>query len=340
MYEQNSFMLLNLGRRELTYGAGVASGVEEWYKFTGPGLFKSNLEEDTDETEIKGSRYPTVSTLVSARTSGEFTFKMNLELLPFFLGLICGNLEKSGETPTFTHTIDSPGVAAVSPWSTALIQAQDRGATTSFKSYNGIVITALEFEISDAGAIEVKVTAKGDGSEVDASTTPPPDLVTALPGTRLFKEHISALSFGPSGSPVDLLATALLRKLSLKLDAGVTQKDSLVSGLYAGEVYYDGNGPVLTGELTVKGKLGDAFYNAVRLRTLETYSLTIQTGATASFNTAGNAVRIPADAGVTPDYDESGPILTIPLRFDYHTTDLRAFRFIVINGIETYLATA
>jgi len=339
MYEQNSFLLVNLGRRELTYGAGVAAGVDNWYKYMGPGLVKSDLVEDTDEEEITGARYPITSTLVSARTSGEFAFKLNLELMPFFLGLICGNLEKTGTATPWTHKVDSPAISAVSPWSTAMIQAHDRVTAASFKTYNGVVIPSLDFEISDGGPIEIKAAAKGDGSEIDASATSPPALASALAGTRLFKSHISTLTFGPSGSPTNLLTGQLLRKLSLKLEAGITQKDSLSSGLYAGEAHYDGNGPVLTGELVIKGKQGDAFFTAARTRAVQTFTLTIQIDADNSLSLEGNSVRIPADAGVTADYDESGPILTIPLRFDYNATDARAFRWTVINGIEDYLLT-
>lgn len=339
-YEQNSFMLLNLGRRELTYGAGVATGVDDWYKFMGPGLVKSDLVEDTDEVEINGARWPLASTLVSARTGGEFSFKMNLELLPFFLGQMCGNIETTGTEAPWSHVIDSPAITAVSPWSSALIQAHDRETTASFKTYNGIIITGFELEISDAGAIEVKVSAKGDGSEVDASSETPPTLATALAGTRLFKQHLSTLTLGPSGTPVDLLATQILRGLSLKLEAGVSQRDSLASGLYAGEAHYEGNSPLLTMELVIKGKLGDTIYDAVRARTPQVFAMTIQTDADNSFSVAGSALRIPADAGITPGYDESGPILTIPLRFDHDLTDVRAFRLTIINPIETYLASA
>jgi Phage tail tube protein len=340
MYEQNSFFLLNLGRREASYGAGVAAGVDDWYKFLGPGLFKSELTEDNDQDEINGARYPTESSLVSARTSGEVTFKMNIELLPFFLGMICGNIATSGSSDPYTHVIDSPGISVVSPWSTGLIQAHDRENTASIKGYNGVVVTSLEFEISDAGAIEVKVSLKGDGTETDQSAITPPSLAAALAGTRLLKKDISALTFGPSGGTVDLLSGQKLRKLSLKLEAGVSQKDSLSSGLYAGEANYDGNGPVLTGELVVKGRRGDDFYNAVRARTVETFAMTIQQGADDSFSIAGNSVRIPADAGVTPDYDESGPILTLPLRFDHNVSDARAFRATILNGVSAYLASS
>jgi len=340
MYEQNSFFLLNLGRREASYGAGVASGVDDWYKFMGPGLFKSELSEDNDQDEINGARYPTASSLVSARTSGDVSFKMNLELLPFFLGLMCGNISTSGSSDPYTHVIDSPAISAVSPWSTGVIQAHDRETAATIKGYNGVVVTILEFEINDAGAIEVKVGLKGDGTETDKSSETPPGLDTALGGTRLFKQHLSALTFGPSGGTTDLLSGQKLRSLSLKLEAGVSQKDSLSSGLYAGEANYDGNGPVLTGNLKVKGKRGDDFYNAVRSRTLETFAMTIQQGASDSFSVAGNAVRIPADAGVDVDYDESGPILDIPLRFDYNTDDDRAFRFTILNGISAYLASS
>lgn len=340
MYEQNSFFLMNLGRREATYGAGVAAGVDDWYKLMGPGLIKSETAEDTDEAEINGVRYPTASTLISARTSGEVSFKMSLELLPFFLGLICGNIATSGASAPYTHVIDSPAISAVSPWSTALIQAHDRETTSSIKGYNGVVVTSLEFEINDAGAIEVKVTLKGDGTETDQSAITPPDLATALSGTRLLKQHLYALTFGPSGSTTNLLTSQTLRKLSLKLDAGVSQKDSLSSGLYAGEANYDGIGPVLTGELVVKGKRGGDFYNALRSRTVETLAMTLRTDASNSFAVAGNSIRVPADAGVDCDYDESGPIITIPLRFDYNETDERAFRFTVLNAVSAYLASS
>ena len=340
MYHQNSFFLLNLGRREASYGAGVASGVDDWYKLMGPGLFKSDLQEDTDQDEINGARYPTASTLISARTSGDVSFKMNLELLPFFLGLMCGNIATSGAEDPYTHVIDSPGITAVAPWSTGVIQAHDRENVNSIKGYNGVVVTAMEFEISEAGAIEVKVTLKGDGTETDQSGVTPPTLTSALAGTRLFKQHISALTFGPSGGTTNLLSSQNLRKLSLKLEADVEQKDSLSSGLYAGEANYSGNGPVLTGELVVKGRRGDDFYNAVRARTVETLAMTIQQDASNSFQVAGNSVRIPADAGVECDFDESGPIITVPLRFDYNTTDERAFRFTVLNGVSAYLASS
>ena len=96
---------------------------------------------------------------------------------------------------------------------------------------------------------------------------------------------------------------------------------------------------MLTGELVIKGKQGDAFFTAARTRAVQTFTLTIQIDADNSLSLEGNSVRIPADAGVTADYDESGPILTIPLRFDYNATDARAFRWTVINGIEDYLLT-
>ena len=340
MYEQNSFLLLNLGRREASYGAGVASGVDDWYKFLGPGLIKSELQEDTDQDEVNGARYPTASSLISARTSGEVSQKMNLELLPFFLGLICGNIATTGAAAPYTHQVDSPGISAVAPWSTALIQAHDRENTASIKGYNGVVVTGLEFEISEAGAIEVKVSLKGDGTELDKSSTSLPSLASALGGTRLFKQHISALTFGPSGGTTNLLTSQALRKLSLKLEGDVEQKDSLTSGLYAGEANYSGNGPVLTGTLTVKGRRGDDFYNAARARTVETFAMTIQQDASNSFAIEGNSVRIPADQGVTADFDESGPILEIPLRFDYDTSDARAFRFTVLNSVSAYLASS
>lgn len=333
------FLLLNLGRRELTYGAGITP-LATWFKFLSEsGLVQPAITEDTDEGEITGTQYAISdeAETIQLATAGQFQHKLNVDLFVYWLGLLNGNIAQGGTSPAYTQTIKAPGSGLVSPWSFAGIQAHDRTETSSFHQYNGLVVNSCEFTIEDVGPINASADIQGDGSEVDASGTTPPTIASASKGNRVFKKD-TTLVLGPNGTES---VSSILRRLMVRQTGNIFMDRPIGSGLYVGAPYYpdEGASPALEMEIRLRGRKGDTYWGYWKNKTKLKLDLLIQRDANNSLRLQCNSVRL---IGENPlDRDEGGSVLNFGIRAEYVVADASPYIWTGTTGtFQTFLATS
>jgi len=334
--EQQIFLLLNLTRRESEYGTEITPR-SSWYQFNGPGLMQFNQEAYSDIEEINGTQYEKSSTVVKKMTKGTISFRISPELFPYFLGAMMANLSTTGTT-NFVHLIKAPGAGTNQPWSIGATQAQDRSDTGSFAGYDGLVPNSTEFSIDDAGIIPCTVEVLGDGSETDKSATPPPDLNSILSTTQMLKKDLKVYLDNSDGSTE---ITAQFRRLNFRINANIQQIWTPASGEKVGEVYYgSGANPSVECELILKGRRGGAFYNYYSQQTSLVLKVNlIDTDDSNKFiKFTGHQCHVDPAAGDVLDYDETGPIIRMPLIFQYDPTEATPWTWEIGNTIPLYLA--
>lgn len=336
MKEQQAFFLLNLGRREAAYGTPITP-LETWYRFIEGNLLKRSLGVVDDANEVRGTQYPTKDSDLKIRESvkGPFRFRLNTELFAYFVGAALGNVDTTGSGP-YTHVFTPPTPATNSPWSITAVQAQDRTDTATFKEYAGLVVNDLGFSIGpDFGVIECDGNLMSDGGETAVPSTTPPDIATALEGSRVVSNNLT-VKFGATPDSVN----TLFRSVNVRLNCNLVGVPNAASGLKFGAVYYsNGPNPELQVELVLKGRVGDTFYAAQQNQTALKFELALVRDANHEIKIESDAVKIDPEAEII-DYDETGQILRMPLKFQYDVTAGLPWKITVKNQLAALLAAS
>jgi hypothetical protein len=146
----------------------------------------------------------------------------------------------------------------------------------------------------------------------------------------------AGLKFGPLGTE-DI--GSLFRSMTMKLNCNVVQFPDAASGTKVGSVYYgQGAYPMLEVTLVVKGKRGDTIWNYWQNRTECIIDFDLTKDANDSIALAASSIYIDPEAELC-SYDESGPILTLPLKFYYNVADGYAWNWTTTNELTAILAT-
>lgn len=340
--EKDVFLLMDIASRESSYGNGAGT-LDDWYKFNGPGLFQASKTIDDDADEVTGTQYPTEGSGLETEenSSGSVEFKANSELLPFFTGAMCANLQTTGESAPFSHVVKAPGSGVDSPWSFAAIQATDRNTAASIYQYDGLVVNSLEFEINEVGPILVSAEILGSGKLTAVPGTSVPAIASALSGNRLIQKDVT-LILGPNGTEELTPGGAnILRSVRVRMNANMIMDRPPGSGAIASAAYYgQGMNPSLEVELVVRGKRGDTIWNYWRNQTKLVFDLSVGDGVNQNMQLQGNSVRIQGDPGEMEGFDETGDILTLPLKFEYVPADSSPWIWTFLNSVQAYLQAA
>ena len=334
MRPQDIWWLIDYANKAAAYGTAVPDGgMDKFHMLTGPGIIQHDKQEDTDQDEIKGHPHVTEGggTVHSDRAKGQIEFKGGVDLLTFFYASIMGNVASVGPT-NFTHTIKAPGSGVDSPLSFSVIQATDRNVAATERKFNGVVPNSVELTIENPGPVMASVELLGDGSDV-ASAVTDPTITSAIKGNRLNYQQLT-MKFGPASEDV----TNIFRRLTIRANANIQQVPLPNKGTLIGEVHYGEQEPTLTAELVLKGQRGDTNYNYWLNRTKVIFDMLLQIDANNSLRIVGNSARVPAEAGDKDSIEGVENRLTIPVRFEYNTSDASPWIITGKNTIAAYLA--
>ena len=329
---QDIFWLLNYAVKEATYDATVTPG-SVWHKVNGPGLIHHTKAEETDQDEITGHPYVSEGggKVTEDRANGSIEFKGGLDLLTYFYAMLFANVSVSGVGP-FVHVIKWPGSGVLSPFSTSVIQCTDRqDVSNTQKEFAGVYPNSVELVIENPGSVQATVELLGSGTQTTDSTAAPA-IDSAVEGDRVRFENL-VVKLGPASEDV----TSLFRRLTLRATADVRQIPLPGSGTTVGEIHYGTQAPILEGELVLKGQKGDTRYNYWANRTKVIFDMKLTTGAK-SLQVVANSAVVNADAGEIEGFDGIDHRLTLPLRFEYNTSDASPFIITGTNDITAYLA--
>lgn len=343
MRPQDVFWLIGIGKREASYGAGIANvDLTQWFKLNGPGLFNPSKEADTDEEEITGHPYASDGggQVTRRRVAGSIEYKGNLNLTHYLIAALLANNDTTGAGDPFTHLSKWPGSGVQRPFSFSVIQGTDRNTTSTFRKFNGVIPNSIELVIEESGPIITTCELIGDGSDEDASGVAAPAIDSAIEGNRYYYEHISQLQFGPALEDI----RDIFRRCRIRLAANVETRDRpdrvhASGGALVGEIHYPNTAPVFEAELTVKGKRRDTAYNYWENGTKVQFDLKllVQAAPERSFRVQGNAVRVREDAPDIEAFDDFDHVLNLPLRFEFNGADNSPYIFTTLSEVSAYL---
>ena len=175
-HRQDYFILTKWSPKEASYGAGVdMSTGTVWNEIDEPALPVVVKERVTNENRVKGHHGSTKAGVKVAGVSvEEFTisFPLRVDLFQYFFKLLVSNGVEAGVGP-YTQTMKEPA-PGTNPFSTSFVIAKDRGDTATFKQYDGVICTQIEFTVDDGPEITCTATCMADGSEGDASAISAP----------------------------------------------------------------------------------------------------------------------------------------------------------------------
>lgn len=332
----NSFLLLDLAKRETTFGTAIAGFSGSWRKFTEVPNPNVSITEDTDEEEAKGVVGITSHKQTAKRSAYTLTQKLDVDVFGYMLSCMMANVSTSGTT-NYTHTVKEPGATIVSPWSFPLVQASDRNVTGTFWERRGAAVNQISLVREAKGPWTATYEIQDDGSETDASAVAAPARDGAAEGIRLYSFE-NTLLFGTVGNEDQ---TANIRRIEIVFTADLQEVDVDSRGIYVGRFDHGPNAPNVAVNLQLAGAKYGTLYNYWLNQTALIFDLTIARDSNRSIRLQLNSARCNAENDTPHEWrNRVEEVVNLPLRGEWNSSDSSKFVATVKNQIAAYSAAA
>jgi hypothetical protein len=243
---------VGIAKKEASYGVQVADAdMSAWLEINDFEPAKIDKLYRTNEKRIKGARGKTVRQLKGRMGTIPRKSDASVEKIVRLLALGLGNINSSGSSDPYTHTIKHPSLCTLKPPSTSIVEGIIcSGLTGGYKLYKGVCVDQITIE-GGGGQDEVKLTytLKHDGSETTKSSFTFPAAV--IPLTYLIGAHMTFELGTSGGSFTDITSRVLSWKVTYNF--GLQPSKAANSSVYVSSYKYSRGNPKIGVEFEISG---------------------------------------------------------------------------------------